>query len=112
MTLRDLFRRAEAIDVAEVARRLDAGDLVLVDVRQHAEWRRGRAPRAQHVPLAAVGAHVPALARETRTVAFICRTGHRSAAACAAARGRGLEALNVRGGMGAWERAGLPVTRE
>ena len=108
--LRNLFQRAGAIDVGEAALRLEAGDLVLVDVREAAEWRRGRAPRARHIPLTSLPRELGALAEEGKPVAFVCRSGHRSAAACAAARSHGLEALNVNGGMTAWQRAGLPIS--
>jgi rhodanese-related sulfurtransferase len=107
--VRRLFQRGDAIDVAEAARRLDAGEIVLVDVRERVEWRAGRAPLARHVPLARIPREADALARHGKPVAFICRSGHRSAAACAAARSHGIAALNVRGGMVAWQRAGLPL---
>jgi len=111
MSLRDLFHRGTSIDVAEAARLLDTGELMLVDVREGAEWRAGRAPGARHVPLSGIPRAVDALIREERQVAFICRSGHRSGVACAAARSRGLDAVNVRGGMIAWQRAGLAVTK-
>ncbi len=106
-----MFRGAGAIDVAEAARLLAAGDLVLVDVRESAEWRTGRARGARHVPLSGLPRSVDALGREQKQVAFICRSGHRSGVACAAARSRGLHAVSVRGGMIAWQRAGLSVTK-
>ena len=111
MSLRDLFHRAGSIDVAEAARLVDSGELVLIDVRESAEWRAGRAPGARHVPLSGLARSVDAIAREETQVAFICRSGHRSGAACAAARSRGLDAVNVPGGMIAWQRAGLSVTK-
>ncbi len=109
MTLRGIFRRAESIDVTEAARRLESGELVLVDVRQSTEWRGGRVPGARHVPLAGIGRELDSLARQAQPIAFICRSGHRSGAACASAHSRGIDALTVRGGMIAWQRAGLPV---
>lgn len=112
MKLDRLFQRGGAIDVREAARRLDAGELVLVDVRDAAAWRTGHAPGAQHVPLARLPRESDALAGRGQPVAFVCRSGHRSAAACAVGRCHGIEALNVRGGMAAWQRAGLPVTRD
>lgn len=107
-----LFRRSAAIDAAEAARRLAAGEIVLVDVREKAEWRSGHARGARHVPLSRLGKHLEELAAHGPPVAFVCRSGHRSAAACAAARRNGIEVVNVRGGMSAWLRAGLPVTRD
>ena len=44
-------------------------------------------------------------------MAFICQSGGRSGSACGRARQAGVEAINVKGGMGAWKRAGLPVAR-
>ncbi len=110
--LRNLFQRADAIGVGEAARRLEAGELVLVDVREPAEWRRGRAPRARHIPLTSLPRAIDALVQQGKPVAFICRSGHRSAAACAVARSHGLVALNVHGGMTAWQRASLPTTTD
>lgn len=106
-----LFRGSPRIDATEAARRLAAGELVLVDVRETAEWRSGHAHGARHVPLSGLGRHLEELATHGKPVAFVCRSGHRSTAACAAARRRGIEVVNVRGGMSAWLRAGLPVTR-
>jgi rhodanese-related sulfurtransferase len=106
-----LFRRPGGIDADEAARRLRLGEIVLIDVRDAREWRSGRAKGAKHVPLGAVPQKMKSLAAQGKPVAFICRSGNRSATACSLARKQGLEALNVRGGMGAWKRAGLPVTR-
>jgi rhodanese-related sulfurtransferase len=108
--LRSLFGRPDSIDVGEAARRLDLGEIVLVDVREPGEWRSGRAHGATHVPLSTIPHTLRALASHGKPVAFICRSGARSAAACAAARDHGIQALNVHGGMGAWQSAGLPVT--
>ena len=108
--LRNLFSRPDSIDVAEAARRLDLGEIVLVDVREPGEWRSGRARGAKHVPLSNIPQKLKTLDSHDKPVAFICRSGARSAGACAAARNHGIEALNVHGGMGAWQRAGLPVT--
>lgn len=85
------------------------GDLVLVDVREPGEWRGGHAPAARHIPLATLVERLPELAAENRPVAFVCRSGMRSARATRMARAAGIDARNVKGGMLAWERAGLPV---
>jgi hydroxyacylglutathione hydrolase len=110
--LPNLFQRVATIDVSDAARRLDAGEIVLVDVREPDEWRGGHAPDACHIPLATLPGAIDALARHGKPIAFICGSGHRSRIACATARGHHLEAaLNVGGGMRAWQRAGLPTTR-
>ena len=46
-----------------------------------------------------------------RPILCICRVGGRSAQATAFLRERGLDAVNLEGGMQAWERFGLNVVR-
>lgn len=100
------------VSPAQVAPDVRAGRTLLVDVREDREWQVGRAPGAMHVPLADVErrlGEIRARARGRR-VAFVCRTGRRSAQAAAIAVAGGLvRVLNVDGGMSAWVRAGLPL---
>lgn len=111
MALLDRFRRSRSIDVAEAARLLAAGEIVLVDVRELAEWKAGRARGARHLPLSGLGRRLDSLGHGGKPVAFMCRSGHRSALACRTARRHGLDPIDVRGGLAAWQRAGLPVTK-
>ena len=46
-----------------------------------------------------------------KTVAFVCRSGARSARATLVATKAGLDAVNVSGGVIGWSRAGLPLAR-
>ena len=71
--LRRLFRRGDSIDVVEAHRRLEAGEITLIDVREKAEWRGAHAPGARHIPLTTLQGQLDALAREPRPVAFVCR---------------------------------------
>lgn len=54
-------------------------------------------------------ANLDRLAAAGKPVAFVCRSGSRSAMATRQARQAGIDAHNVSGGMLAWERQGLPV---
>ena len=81
----------------------------LIDVREPYEWEAGRIDGARHVPLHELAELAPALDR-TRPVVFACRVGGRSAMATEAFRRAGFEAYNLRGGVLAWRRAGLPFT--
>ena len=87
------------------------GSLLLVDVREPEEWDAGRAPGALHLPLGRVDAHWDELAAAGRTIAFVCHVGQRSALATLVAARIGVAAVNVAGGMVAWERARLPLER-
>lgn len=105
-----LFTRTPTVDPAEAERRLRAGELVVVDVREPAEVRAGRVPGARTIPLGQLPARLGELERD-RPVAFLCRSGARSGRAAKAAAKAGVDALNVTGGIVAWERAGLRVKR-
>lgn len=83
--------------------------LLLVDVRTPDEFRSGHAPSARNVPLDGLERHLGEIAAAERPVAFVCRSGARSATAARLARTAGVEARNVSGGMLGWSRAGLPV---
>jgi rhodanese-related sulfurtransferase len=97
---------------AAIAPRAATGEVLLVDVREDGEWEAGRAPGAVHVPLGDVERELPRLRARAagRPIAFICRTGRRSAEAVRLAADAGIaEVVNVDGGMSAWAAAGLPL---
>ncbi|MGA5215242.1 rhodanese-like domain-containing protein [Streptomyces cinereoruber] len=86
------------------------GDAVLLDVREQHEWDSGHAPHAIHLPMTALtsGTALPAGAQRQPLV-IICRSGSRSLHAMALLSSRGIDAVDVIGGMRAWAAAGLPV---
>ena len=104
-----LFRTVPSISPREAAERLARGELQLVDVRERSEVAAGAVPEATHIPLGRLAAGLHGLDRD-RPVAFLCRSGGRSAAATRAALAAGLDAANVAGGIAAWARQGLPVS--
>lgn len=96
---------------AEVARRMEEEDLILVDVREQYEWDAGRVPGSQHIALDKVASAAPSIPRD-HPVAFICLSGARSALVTEAFRKAGYDAYNVAGGFGLWFQAGLPTEPE
>jgi rhodanese-related sulfurtransferase len=106
-----LFRRSNSLtpSVASAAHR--RGELQLVDVRASAELADGRVEGAAHIPLTQLSTRLGDL-DPTRPVAFLCHSGARSAMATRAATRAGLDAANVRGGVVAWARAGLPLVSD
>lgn len=93
--------------------RTSDGTAVLLDVREAPEWKAGHVPGAAHLPLTRLlaGDVLPANVRG-RPVVVICRSGHRSQQAARLLASRGIDALDVTGGMRAWASAGLPVVDE
>ena len=103
-----LFKKPyRVVDPEEAKEAMERG-AVLLDVREPHEWRSGHAPKARHIPLSQLSRRAEELPRN-REIVVVCRSGHRSARAAkilAAQRG---DVANVKGGMGAWARRGLPV---
>jgi rhodanese-related sulfurtransferase len=95
------------IPTPEAARLTEEGG-VLLDVREPDEWAAGHAPAALWIPLGELGARLDELPTD-RTIAVVCRSGGRSAAATDALRSSGLDAVNVGGGMRAWASEDLPI---
>ena len=95
----------------QAAERLSHGEIELVDVRESDEWQAGHAPGARHIPLAELPAFVADLPRE-RPIAFICRSGRRSKVATELAARQGVDALDVDGGLVAWQRARLDLASD
>jgi rhodanese-related sulfurtransferase len=94
----------------EALHRQEAG-AVIVDVREPDEWQSGHVPGAKHIPLGSLGARVNELDPSAEIIA-VCHSGVRSEAAVKALRRAGFaNAWNLAGGMVAWERKQLPVTR-
>jgi rhodanese-related sulfurtransferase len=93
----------------EVAVRLAAGEVDLIDVREPYEREAGHIEGSRHVPLQELAAAAETLDRD-RPVVFVCRVGGRSAMATDAFRRAGYDAYNLDGGVVAWAGAGLPFT--
>jgi rhodanese-related sulfurtransferase len=104
-----LFTRTPTIDAGGAADLLAARSAVVVDVRQHAEWTTGHIQDAIHIPLTQLASRQHQLSRG-KTIITLCRSGHRSALAARTLIRAGHNVLNLRGGMNAWARAGLPLT--
>jgi len=97
------------LTVAEVARGLTEGRMLLVDVRELKETAVERFPGAVVVPLSAFDpAAIPD--PQGKQVVFACRSGRRSVTASLAAQDGGYPyRSHLAGGILAWKAAGLPT---
>src|SRR5580693_8032065 len=91
------------IDVLELKQKLDRGDdFVLIDVREPHEYKICSIPGAKLIPLGEFPKHVGEFDKDADIVIH-CRSGMRSAKACAVLRQNGFEHVrNVVGGILAW----------
>jgi uncharacterized membrane protein YdjX (TVP38/TMEM64 family)/rhodanese-related sulfurtransferase len=105
------------IDLPTLQQRLrDEPDLLILDVRSEQEYRgkMGHIPNARLLPLPELPAALHTLDRDpSLPVVIICRTDIRSAQAARLMNEAGWPQVSVlTGGMLAWQRAGLPVSRD
>jgi rhodanese-related sulfurtransferase len=84
--------------------------LVVVDVREPAEWDAGHLAGAVHIPLLELPGRVPELPHER--LLMVCQIGGRSARATAYLVQQGYDAVNLAGGMVEWHAAGRPLVSE
>lgn len=100
----------EPVTRAELARRLDAGDLVVIDVRPTSEYAAGHVAGARSVPIEELQRRVAALPSDAEIVAY-CRGPYCVYAddAVRTLRASGFEARRLEDGFPEWRRAGLPV---
>lgn len=81
----------------------------LLDVREDDEWQLGHAPGAIHIPMTDVPARIDEIDIDAQ-VYVICRQGGRSIQVVQYLNNVGFEAVNVTGGMVAWQQTGRPLT--
>lgn len=93
----------------EVAQLLDSGRLLLIDVREPAEYAAERIPGALLYPLSTFDASTLPADGE-RSVVFHCGSGKRSLIAAQRRLAAGsLRAAHLAGGIAAWKAAALPI---
>ncbi|MFF8380375.1 rhodanese-like domain-containing protein [Streptomyces sp. NPDC015661] len=104
------FSPLPSVDAASVP-----ADALVLDVREDDEWAAGHVEGALHVPMsnfvARFGEVTEAVAEHGRAY-VMCRVGGRSAQVTQYLVQQGFDAVNVDGGMQAWDGAGRPMVAE
>ncbi|MEV6163582.1 rhodanese-like domain-containing protein [Streptomyces sp. NPDC052052] len=104
------FAPLPSVDVAAVP-----SDGLVLDVREDDEWAAGHAEGALHIPMSDfVGrfGELTEAAEDGRRVYVVCRVGGRSAQVTQYLVQQGIDAVNVDGGMLAWDGAGRPMVTD
>ncbi len=89
-------------------------EAMVLDVREDGEYREGHIIDSLHIPLGQLNGKLESLAPyKSKPVIVGCRSGARSAHACGMLRKQGFEQVyNLRGGVMAWQNAGLPLEKD
>lgn len=102
---------SDGISAQDVKTRMaEAQPPLVIDVRQPGEYRDGHIQGAQLIPLDQLAGKLNTLPRD-RQIICVCRSGARSGNATRQLKSAGFDTLNMNGGMMAWQRAGLPVSK-
>lgn len=92
---------APLVDVSEAARRVRAGEAILLDVREPFELQRASVPGALHIPMRHVPGRLAELPKD-KPILVMCHHGSRSQAVADWLEPQGYDVANVAGGIDAW----------
>jgi hydroxyacylglutathione hydrolase len=99
------------INAAELAARIAAGEVAVIDVRARNEWEAGRLPGVPNVPLGHLIDGQSELPRE-RPLVVQCQSGARSSIGSSLLQAHGFtNVINLSGGFVEWVRSGQPVEK-
>ena len=108
--------RITEIDTTEAQRRIDGGDVVVLDVREPDEYEQGALPGALHIPRGHLEAQIEGrIVDKNQPVVVYCAGGVRSAFAADTLASLGYtDVVSMEGGFGKWKDEGRswrqPVT--
>ncbi|GGP40311.1 rhodanese-like domain-containing protein [Streptomyces sindenensis] len=104
------FAPLPSVDAAAVP-----SDGFVLDVRENDEWAAGHVEGALHIPMSDfVGrfGELTEASEDGRRVYVMCRVGGRSAQVTQYLVQQGIDAVNIDGGMQAWDGAGRPMVTD
>ena len=93
---------------ARAAKRLADDGALLLDVREESEYEQGHVPGSLHIPYEQLAQRLSEMPRGREIVVY-CAAGVRSSLAASMLERAGFDPLNLRGGFGSWQHAGLPT---
>ena len=111
----DAKKRVKECNVADVKRRLDAGEkIVLVDVREDNEWANGHLPGAIHLGKGIIERDIETRIPDTSTkLVLYCGGGFRSAMSADNLQKMGYTNVeSMDGGWKGWLAAGYPTQKD
>jgi rhodanese-related sulfurtransferase len=104
---------ANEIGTLDATRLMNQGTTLILDVRDKAEYAEGHLPRARHIPLEELSKRVDEIGKyKEKPVLVTGKAGPRAGAAARVLKQAGFTTVyQLRGGLGAWREASLPLEK-
>jgi rhodanese-related sulfurtransferase len=104
---------APQVGPTEAVQLINRRDALVLDVRDKAEFAAGHIPNARNIPLLELDGRLREIEKfKARPIVISCQSGARSAGVCELLRKNGFgEVFSLRGGIGGWVEASLPVEK-
>lgn len=113
-TIRRAVQGGGEVGTLEATQLINRRDAVVLDVREPGEYAAGHLPNAKHIPLGQLGSRLKELEKfKERPIVITCASGSRSGSAQSMLKKNGFkEAVNLKGGIAAWQQASLPLEKK
>jgi rhodanese-related sulfurtransferase len=104
---------ANEVGTLDATRLMNQGTTLILDVRDKAEYAEGHLPRARHIPLEELSKRIDEIGKyKEKPVLVTGKAGPRSGAAARVLKQAGFTTVyQLRGGLGAWREASLPLEK-
>lgn len=104
------FKAGKQLSVHDVTRLLNAGEALLVDIRDAKEYQSGHINLAINIPFSQLNTRLDELeSSRERIVIVVDKLGQQAASAGRTLRRAGFKVQRLRGGMAEWQGQSLPV---
>jgi rhodanese-related sulfurtransferase len=102
------------VGTLEATQLINRRDAIVLDVREPGEYAAGHLPNAKHIPLGQLASRLKELEKfKERPIVITCASGSRSGSAQSLLKKNGFkEAVNLKGGIAAWQQASLPLEKK
>jgi len=106
-------RGVKEVNSVEALQLINHKNALILDVRNEAEYQSGHILNSKLIPLGNLAERMGELERyRDQSILVVCRSGQRSATACATLGKQGFtQAYNLSGGVIAWQKSNLPLEK-
>ena len=107
------MRTSAEVGASEAVMLINRKDAIVLDVRDEKEFAFGHINNARHIPEKELAGRMKELEKiKNKPVIVSCASGRRAAAVANTLRKQGFaDVVALRGGIGAWQQAGMPLEK-